>query len=172
MPTPRTFFRLSLALAGLLLLAGAALAVPPQYLIVDSGVIAPTDASQGFRVSMTGIATGRSFGNPTRAFTWTNSGGLVALPNLVTPARNYSVGNGVNDLGDVVGNGTTTSFGSSPLPLFWHLGAVSQLALPALEASGGSIIFIGSVHTRLALAGRLAYAASKGAVQTMSRTIS
>lgn len=137
MPTPRTLTRLSLALAGLLLLlAGAALAVPPQYLIVDIGVIAPTDASQAFRVSMTGIATGRSFGNPTRAFTWTNAGGLVALPNLVSPARNYCVGNGVNDLGDVVGNGTTTSFGSSPLPLYWHLGAVSQLTLPAGQTLG------------------------------------
>jgi len=137
MPTPRTLCRLTLALTlPLLLLAGAALAVPPQYLIVDIGVIAPTDASQAFRVSMTGIATGRSFGNPTRAFTWTQSGGLVALPNLTTPARNYSVGNGVNDLGDVVGNGTTTSYGSSPLPLLWHLGAVSQLALPAGQTLG------------------------------------
>ena len=137
MPTPRTLSRLSLALSLLLLLlAGAALAVPPQYLIVDLGVIAPTDASQGFRVSMTGIATGRSFGNPTRAFTWTNGGGLVGLPNLVTPARNYSVGNGVNDLGDVVGTGTTTSYGSSPLPLYWHLGAVTQLAMPAGQTVG------------------------------------
>lgn len=48
---------------------------------------------------------------------------------------------------------------------------LSQLALPALEASRGSIVFIGSVHTRLALAGRLAYAASKGAVQNMSRVL-
>lgn len=137
MPTSRSFRRLTLALSGLLLLlAGAASAVPPQYLIIDIGVLAPTDASQGFRVSMTGIATGRSFGNPTRAFTWTYGGGLVGLPNLVSPARNYSVGNGVNDLGDVVGNGTTTSFGSSPLPLLWHLGAVSQLALPAGQTLG------------------------------------
>jgi len=48
---------------------------------------------------------------------------------------------------------------------------LTQAALPALEASQGSVIFIGSVHTRLALAGRLAYAASKGAVQNMSRVL-
>jgi NAD(P)-dependent dehydrogenase (short-subunit alcohol dehydrogenase family) len=48
---------------------------------------------------------------------------------------------------------------------------LTQAALPALEASQGSVIFIGSVHTRLAMAGRLAYAASKGAVQNMSRVL-
>jgi 3-oxoacyl-[acyl-carrier protein] reductase len=48
---------------------------------------------------------------------------------------------------------------------------LSQQALPALEASRGNVIFIGSVHTRQALAGRLAYAASKGAVQNMSRVL-
>jgi 3-oxoacyl-[acyl-carrier protein] reductase len=48
---------------------------------------------------------------------------------------------------------------------------LTQAALPALEKSQGSVIFIGSVHTRLAMAGRLAYAASKGAVQNMSRVL-
>lgn len=48
---------------------------------------------------------------------------------------------------------------------------LTQAAVPALEKSQGSVIFIGSVHTRLALAGRLAYAASKGAVQTMARVL-
>ncbi len=48
---------------------------------------------------------------------------------------------------------------------------LTQAAVPALEKTHGSVIFIGSVHTRLALSGRLAYAASKGAVQTMSRVL-
>lgn len=47
----------------------------------------------------------------------------------------------------------------------------TQAAIPALEATQGSVIFIGSVHTRLALPGRLAYAASKGGVQTLSRVL-
>ncbi len=48
---------------------------------------------------------------------------------------------------------------------------LTQLAVPELEKSAGCVIFIGSVHTRLAMSGRLAYAASKGAVQTMSRVL-
>ena len=48
---------------------------------------------------------------------------------------------------------------------------LTQAAVPALEQSQGCVIFIGSVHTRLAMSGRLAYAASKGAVQTMSRVL-
>lgn len=135
MNTSRALPILSLALM-LLLTAGAALATPPQYVIVDIGVIAPTDFAQGNRVSLTGVATGRSFGNPTRAFSWTAGGGLVALPNPTSPARNYCVGNGVNDLGAVVGNGTTTAFGSSPLPLLWQGGAVSVLALPGGQTLG------------------------------------
>jgi NAD(P)-dependent dehydrogenase (short-subunit alcohol dehydrogenase family) len=47
----------------------------------------------------------------------------------------------------------------------------TQAAVPALEASQGCVIFIGSVHTRLALPGRLAYAASKGGIQTLSRVL-
>lgn len=135
MSASRRLTILSLALA-LLLTAGAAQATPPQYIIVDIGVVAPTDFAQGNRVSMTGIATGRSFGNPTRAFSWTADGGLVALPNPISPARNYCVGNGVNDLGDVVGNGTTTAFGSSPLPLRWQGTVVTVLALPGGQTLG------------------------------------
>lgn len=48
---------------------------------------------------------------------------------------------------------------------------LTQLAVPHLERSQGAVIFIGSVHTRLAMSGRLAYAASKGAIQTVSRVL-
>jgi hypothetical protein len=140
MNTPRCRFMLpALAMLGVALAvvapAGVATATPPGYLIVDIGIVQPADiASQGFRVSMTGIATGRSFGNPTRAFTWTSAGGLVGLPNLA--GRTYCVGNGVNDLGDVVGTGATTSFGSSPLPVLWQGGVATQLPLPAGQSFG------------------------------------
>ena len=116
---------------------GPTWAAPPTYTIYDLGVVSPADgASQGFRVSSSGIATGRSVGSPTRAFTWTELGGLVGLPNLALPARNFSVGNGVNDAGVAVGNGTTTTFGSSPLPLIWQAGTVAQLPLPAGQTLG------------------------------------
>jgi len=48
---------------------------------------------------------------------------------------------------------------------------LTQLALPALQATKGSVVFLGSVHSRLALPGRLAYAASKGAILTLSRVL-
>lgn len=51
-------------------------------------------------------------------------------------------------------------------PLF-----MTQLAVDALARSQGCVIFIGSVHTRLALPGRLAYAASKGAIVNASRVL-
>jgi len=117
--------------------AAPAFAGPPVYEIFDVGIVNPGDsASQGFRVSGNGIATGRSFGNPTQAFTWTKSGGLVGLPNLASPSRPFSVGNGVNDSGVVVGTGSTTSFGSSPLPLIWQNGVVATLPLPAGQTLG------------------------------------
>lgn len=48
---------------------------------------------------------------------------------------------------------------------------LTQLAVPALESAQGCVIFIGSVHVRLALPGRLAYAASKGAIVNASRVL-
>jgi hypothetical protein len=126
----------------------------PMYNIIDIGVLSGDGTSQGVFVSPNGIATGRSItGNftATRAFSWTLSGGIVELPNLTSPARPFGVGNGVNANGVVVGNGTTTSFGSSPLPLIWQNGVVSQLPLPAGQTLGranavnASNVAVGSV---------------------------
>jgi uncharacterized membrane protein len=111
------------------------LATPPQYTIINIGLVDPGDfASQGFGVSPNGIATGRSFGSPTLAFSWTELGGLVALPNLA--GRSFSVGNDANDAGLIVGTGSTTAWGADPLPLVWQDGAVAQLPLPAGESMG------------------------------------
>lgn len=131
----RRLIRCPAAALGLLaMLVSSAPASAPDYLIFDIGAVPPATASQGFRVSMTGTCTGRSFGNPTMAFTWTSDGGLVALPNLA--GRTYCAGNGLNDVGDVIGTGTTTAFGSSPLPLLWRGGVVSQLPMPAGQQFG------------------------------------
>lgn len=115
--------------------AGSALAGAPQYNIVDIGTVGTHASSQGFRVSSGGgYATGRSLGAPgSFAYSWTPGGGIAGLPNLASPLRNFGVGNGVNDSGTVAGTGSTTSFGSSPLPLIWQGGVVSQLPLPAGE---------------------------------------
>jgi uncharacterized membrane protein len=126
----------TLSLAFQLAVASLGLAVPPDYLIFDIGTTNPGDfASQGWDASpILGIATGLSAGDADQAFTWDQEGGLVPLPNL--PTRNYCRGNGVNDLGLVVGTGATTFFGSGALPLIWENGAVAQLPLPSGETLG------------------------------------
>jgi 3-oxoacyl-[acyl-carrier protein] reductase len=48
---------------------------------------------------------------------------------------------------------------------------LTALAIPHLERSQGAVIFVGSVHTRLALTGRIPYAATKGAIQVLTRTL-
>ncbi|MEQ1605879.1 MAG: carboxypeptidase regulatory-like domain-containing protein [Pyrinomonadaceae bacterium] len=108
----------------------------PQYQIFDLGVVQTGDtASQGFGVSNGGVAVGRSFRTGgTQAFSWTQSGGRVALPNLA--GRNFAVANSANDSGVVVGTGATTAFGSGRLPLVWQNGVVSQLTLPAGQTLG------------------------------------
>ena len=98
-----------------------------QYTIVDLGLVDPGDfASQGFRVSPGGVATGRSIGVSNQAFAWTQDGGLVGLPNLA--GRPYAVANDANDAGLVIGTGSTTLFGSDPLPLIWEDGTCHAAA--------------------------------------------
>ncbi|CAN5538284.1 hypothetical protein BH10ACI1_BH10ACI1_03890 [soil metagenome] len=108
----------------------------PQYQIFDIGVVQMGDsASQGFRVSEGGIAVGRSIRTGgAQAFSWTQGGGIVGLPNIA--ARPFCVSNGANDGGLIVGTCATTLFGSSRLPVIWQNGAVSQLPLPAGETLG------------------------------------
>lgn len=130
------------AAVGLLSIAGTAGAAAIGYTIVDIGTVNGHASSQGFRVSANGLyATGRSLGTPgSLAYRWNVgpvAGGATALPNLASPARNFGVGNAVNDLGFVVGTGSTTAFGSNPLPLVWDAsGNVSQLPLPAGQTFG------------------------------------
>jgi hypothetical protein len=107
-----------------------------RSIIFDLGVVQAGDtASQGFGVSTGGVAVGRSLRTGgAQAFSWTQSGGRVALPNLA--GRAFAVANSANDNGVVVGTGATTAFGSGRLPLVWQNGVVSQLPLPAGETQG------------------------------------
>ena len=90
---------------------------PPQYQIIDIGVVQAGDtASQGFGASTGGVGVGRSFRTGgTQAFSWTQAGGIVGLPNLA--GRAFAVANAANDSGRVVGTGATTAFGSGRLPI-------------------------------------------------------
>jgi len=49
--------------------------------------------------------------------------------------------------------------------------ALTGLATPHLEKDGGAVLFIGSVHTRRAFPGASPYAATKGAVETLSQVL-
>ena len=131
----------------------------PQYQIYDIGVIdAGDDASQGFGMSLGGIAVGRSIRTGgSQAFTWTLKGGIVGLPNFA--GRNHAVANSANDSGVVVGTAATTLFGTSRLPVMWQNGAVSQLPLPPGETLGdansvnASIVAVGSVDAGISQRG-------------------
>jgi uncharacterized membrane protein len=131
--------------------ASATLAGPPQYMIIDIGIVqSGQTASQGLRISPGGVGVGRALGNPSQAFSWTLGGGIVGLPNLAS--RPFAAANGANDMGAVVGTGTTTAFGSSPLPIIWQNGIATELALPAGQTFGrandinNNFVAVGSVN--------------------------
>ncbi len=48
---------------------------------------------------------------------------------------------------------------------------LTGLATPHLEKQGGAVVFVGSVHTRRSYPGASPYAASKGAVEVLSRVL-
>ena len=107
------FFAIAVAL-GWVAIVSVANATTPQYQIYDIGVIDPgDDASQGFGVSHSGMAVGRSIRTGgSQAFSWTLQGGIVGLPNLA--GRNHAVANSAADQ-TVVGTAATTLFGSAAL---------------------------------------------------------
>lgn len=121
------------AVAGTLTAMGAA--AQPEYMIIDLGVVDPGDAfSQGLGISPGGVAVGKSLGNSNAGFTWTQSGGIVALDNLI--GRPFNQANGANDVGQAVGTAASTFFGSGALPVIWNGSTASQLPLPAGESVG------------------------------------
>lgn len=125
--------RTPLTMLAAICLSGAAHAgTAPQYNIIDLGLVSPNDfASQGFGISAGGVAYGRSLGSSNQAWSWTQSGGLVALGTI--DSRPFYVANGANDSGMVVGNGTTTSFGAGALPIVWSNGVATALSIGASD---------------------------------------
>lgn len=110
--------------------------LPPQYQIFEIGVAATGDsASQGFGVSPNGAAVGRSVRTgAAQAFSWTQGGGIIGLPNL--SGRAFCVSNAANNGGAIVGTCAASLFGTSRLPVIWQAGAVSPLPLPSGETLG------------------------------------
>ena len=114
----------------------ATAAAAPQYQIFDLGVVQAGDtASQGFGVSLGGLAVGRSFrSGGAQAFRWTPEEGIVGLANLA--GRSFAVANSSTE-STTVGTAANTAFGADRLPVRWNInGVVSQLPLPAGETLG------------------------------------
>lgn len=126
--------RRSAGFAAFLASAGVAFAGAPQYTIVDLGTLDPADNLQGLRVSSGGVAVGRTLGVTNQGFSWTEGGGIVGLPSLA--GQPFGAANGANDVGQAAGTCAQTFFGSSPLPVIWDNGVVSQLPLPAGQTLG------------------------------------
>ena len=128
---------------------------PPRYQIFDIGVVQAGDtASQGLRVSQSGVAVGRSIGTTkAQAFTWTQGGGIVGLENLAS--RAFCLSNSANNSSIVVGTCATSLSGLSRLPVMWQNGAVSQLPLPDGQTLGeandvnASGVAVGSVNSSI-----------------------
>lgn len=114
--------------------SGSLVSTMPQYQIFDIGVVTGDSFSQAFGISTGGIAVGRTIGSTAKAYTWTQAGGLLGLPNL--SGRNFCVSNGANDNQTIVGTCSNTLSGTGKLPTVWQNGTAQQLPLPAGQTLG------------------------------------
>jgi hypothetical protein len=109
----------------------------PLYNIIDIGTAPGDNYTEALYISPGGVATGRSIGvGSGTAFSWTQAGGYLSLPNLTTPPLPFGRGNGANDSGVVVGSVSTTTSSDNPLPVIWQGGVAKQLPLPTGQTRG------------------------------------
>jgi probable HAF family extracellular repeat protein len=95
------------------------------YVVQDLGALAGDSSSVAWAINENGDVVGWSMGpNGTRAFVFTNAGGMVALPGL--PNRPRTVARDINDAGVIVGsaNAGGTDLGHAVL---WSGGSVQDL---------------------------------------------
>jgi probable HAF family extracellular repeat protein len=117
-------------LAGLVTLVVGAMAVQAAvaqtgYVVQDLGALAGDTSSVAWAINANGDVVGWSTGQSgTRAFVYTNAGGMVALPSL--PDRPRSVARDINDAGLVVGSANMggTDLGHAVL---WSGGSAQDL---------------------------------------------
>jgi probable HAF family extracellular repeat protein len=110
---------------GLALLAVQPVMAQTSYVVEDLGVLAGDSSSVAWAINANGDVVGWSMGaQGTRAFLYTNSGGMVALPGL--PDRPRSVARDINDSGVIVGSANMggTDLGRAVL---WSGGSVQDL---------------------------------------------
>jgi probable HAF family extracellular repeat protein len=95
------------------------------YVVEDLGVLAGDTGSVAWAINANGDVVGSSMGQAgTRAFLYTNAGGMVALPSL--PNRPRTVARDINDAGVIVGSANMggTDLGHAVL---WSGGSVQDL---------------------------------------------
>lgn len=96
-----------------------------SYVVEDLGTLSGDASSVAWAINGNGDVVGWSMGpNGTRAFVFTNAGGMVALPGL--PDRPRTVARDINDAGVIVGsaNAGGTDLGHAVL---WSGGSVQDL---------------------------------------------
>jgi len=95
------------------------------YVVEDLGALAGDTSSVAWAINANGDTVGWSNGpNGTRAFLYTDAGGMVALPGL--PTRPRTVARDINEAGDIVG---TANAGGVDLghAVLWSGGSVQDL---------------------------------------------
>jgi len=96
---------------------------------------------------------------------------------MVLAAQDH--GGGLDALISCAGNlyrSRVTEFDEAALQALFNSNVVAAmmlagLAVPALRERSGAIVFVGSVHTRRAFPGASPYAATKGALETLTRVL-
>ncbi len=81
----------------------------------------------------------------------------------------------INNAANMV-RGPITALSEQAVLALFHTNVVAGmfltgLAVPYLEREGGSVLFVGSVHTRRSYPGASPYAATKGAVEVLARVL-
>ena len=104
----------------------------------------------------------------------TNGANRAAMVAAAT-ARDGGLDLLVNGAGNML-RGPITELAEQDILGLFHSNVVgammlSGLAVPALEKRRGAIVFFGSVHTRRAFPGASPYAATKGALETLTRVL-
>ena len=93
-----------LSLCSALVLAVVSLTAAQQYSVTDLGAFPSGNVSQGQTINVVGQVAGYArFANfNAHGFFWTQKSGLVDLGSI-PPKTNFSVAQGINSLGDIVG---------------------------------------------------------------------
>jgi probable HAF family extracellular repeat protein len=128
--TLRSLFVRVLLLASVVLVAVGAVSIRPaiaqeSYVVEDLGALPGDASSVAQAINARGDVVGWSNGpNGTRAFVYTDAGGMVALPGL--PDRPRAVARDINDVGDIVGSANAGGVDPGHAVL-WRGGSVEDL---------------------------------------------